>query len=241
MVKGTSQVFIAGPAVVEAGMRESVDKEELGGWQLCARAGTVDLVADSEADAFALTRRVLSYLPRSVWHLPERGPVDDDPQRRDDWLRDAVPRSRRAPYDVRRVLDAVFDRGSVLELGRRYAPATVTALARLDGWPVAVLASDPRVYGGGLTADGSDKMTRFVDLADTFHLPVVHLVDQPGFVIGTGAGEGGHHPPWQPRAGRGVPVERAVGERARPAGVRRRGRRAPAAPPAHLPDRVAVR
>ena len=187
MVKEISQVFVAGPAVVEAGMRELVDKEGLGGWELTARAGSVDLVVDSEDDAFALTRRLLTYLPRSVWHLPARGPVTDDAGRRDEALRDAIPRERRSPYDVRAILSTVFDAGSVIELGRRYAPSTVTALARLDGWPVAVLASDPRVYGGGLTAEGSDKMTRFVDLADTFHLPVVHLVDQPGFVIGTAA------------------------------------------------------
>ena len=191
MVKEISQVFVAGPAVVEAGMREEVDKEELGGWELTSRAGSVDLVADSEDEAFALTRRLLGYLPRSVWHLPARVEAGDDPGRRDESLRDAVPRERRSPYDVRAILATVFDEGSVLELGRRYAPSVVTAFARLDGWPVAVLASDPRVYGGGLTADGSDKMTRFVDLADTFHLPVVHLVDQPGFVIGTGAERAG--------------------------------------------------
>ena len=77
------------------------------------------------------------------------------------------------------------DEGSVLELGRLHAPGTVTALARLAGRPVAVLASDPKVYGGGMTAAGADKQARFVDLADTFRLPVVHLVDQPGFVIGS--------------------------------------------------------
>jgi propionyl-CoA carboxylase beta chain len=89
------------------------------------------------------------------------------------------------------LLAAVFDLGSVCELGRAFAPSTVTALARLDGWPVAVLASDPTVYGGGMTADGADKLARFVDLAETFALPVVHLVDQPGFVIGSAAERAG--------------------------------------------------
>jgi acetyl-CoA carboxylase carboxyltransferase component len=190
-VRGLSQVFVAGPAVVEAGMGESVGKEELGGADMVARAGTVDLVVDTEQAAFAAVRAFLSYLPRHAWAAPPRGPVTDDPGRTEPALRDLVPRDRRRPYDVRALLAAVFDRGSVLELGRRYAPATVTALARLDGWPVAVLGSDPRVYGGGLTADGSDKMARFLDLADTFHLPVVSLVDQPGFVIGTAAEKAG--------------------------------------------------
>ena len=185
MVRDLSQVFVAGPAVVEAGMGETLDKEELGGWRVAAKAGTVDLVADSEAEALELVRRVLSYLPQNAWQLPPSVANDDPVDRRDESLRELVPRSRRSPYDVRRLLRSVFDDGSVLELGRLHAPATVTALARLAGRPVAVLASDPKVYGGGMTADGADKSARLVDLADTFRLPVVHLVDQPGFVIGS--------------------------------------------------------
>ena len=191
-VRGIAQVFVAGPAVVEAGMGESVDKEALGGIDVVARAGTVDLVVDTEDEAFAATRRVLSYLPPNAQLLPARATdVGDDPQRSEDALRTVVPRDRRAPYDVRRLMTSVFDEGSVLELGRTFARSTVTALARLDGWPVAVLSSDPKVYGGGMTADGADKMTRFVDLAETFRLPVVHLVDQPGFVIGSTAERAG--------------------------------------------------
>lgn len=190
MVKELSQVFVAGPAVVEAGMGESVGKEELGGWRAVSAAGAVDLVADSEAEAFELTKQVLSYLPQSAWHTPPvtkfREMSGDRPE-----LREIVPRDRRKPYDMRTILEAVCDQGSVLELGRRFAPSTITALARLDGHPVAVLASDPRFYGGGMTAQGSDKTARFVDLAETFHLPVVHLVDQPGFVIGSAAERAG--------------------------------------------------
>lgn len=185
MVRELAQVFVAGPAVVEAGMGERLDKEQLGGWQVAARAGTVDLVADTEQQAFALVRQVLSYLPSSVGQRPPVSACDDPEDRRDEALRSLVPRSRRAPYDVRALLRSTFDAGSVLELGRLHAASTVTALARLAGRPVAVLASDPRVYGGGLTAAGSDKLARFVDLADTFGLPVVHLVDQPGFVLGS--------------------------------------------------------
>src|SRR3954447_22935043 len=191
-VRTISQVFVAGPAVVEAGMGESVGKDELGGIDVVGRAGTVDVVVDSEDEAFAATRRVLSYLPANAQLLPTRAADGgDDPQRVDETLRDLVPRDRRAPYDVRRLMTSVFDDGSVMELGRRFAPSTVTAFARLDGWPVAVLSSDPKVYGGGMTADGADKMARFVDLAETFRLPVVHLVDQPGFVIGSVAERAG--------------------------------------------------
>jgi acetyl-CoA carboxylase carboxyltransferase component len=191
MVRELAQVFVAGPAVVEAGMGETLDKEQLGGWRVATSSGAVDLLASSEEEAFEVVRRVLAYLPPNAWRLPSRGDTGDDPARGDEALRSLVPRDRRAPYDVRALLDSVFDAGSVLELGRRYAPSTVTAFARLHGYPVAVLASDPRVYGGGLTAAGSDKLARLVDLAETFHLPVVHLVDQPGFVIGGAAERSG--------------------------------------------------
>ena len=190
-VRGISQVFVAGPAVVEAGMGESVDKEALGGIDVVARAGTVDLVVDDEEAAFAAVRQVVALLPPNTATLPSRVEPADDPLRRDEELRSLVPKDRRAPYDVRRLMAHVFDRDSVLELGRTYARSTVTALARLDGYPVAVMASDPRFYGGGMTAEGADKMARFVDLAETFRLPVVHLVDQPGFVIGSAAERAG--------------------------------------------------
>jgi propionyl-CoA carboxylase beta chain len=185
MVRELSQVFVAGPAVVDAGMGETVDKESLGGWRLAARAGTVDLVADTEDEAFDLIRQVLSYLPQHTGELPPVIDVTDPVDRRDESLRSLVPRERRSPYDVRALLASVFDTDSVLELGRLHAGSTVTAFARLAGRPVAVLASDPNVYGGGMSAAGADKMARFVDVADTFRLPVVHLVDQPGFVIGS--------------------------------------------------------
>jgi acetyl-CoA carboxylase carboxyltransferase component len=185
MVRELSQVFVAGPAVVDAGMGETVDKESLGGWRLAARAGTVDLVADTEDEAFDLIRQVLSYLPQHTGELPPVIDVTDPVDRRDESLRSLVPRERRSPYDVRALLTSVFDSASVLELGRLHAGSTVTAFARLAGRPVAVLASDPNVYGGGMSAAAADKMARFIDVADTFRLPVVHLVDQPGFVIGS--------------------------------------------------------
>lgn len=190
MVKGTSQVFVAGPPVV-ARLGEQVDKEELGGSHIHARNGVVDLEVASEDEAFAAARRFLSYLPPSVHDAPPRGPQTDDPQRRDPWLIDAIPRDRRKVYKVRKVIDSVVDQGSFFEMGALWGRSAVTGLARVDGWPVAVLASDPYHYGAGWTADASNKVARFVDLAETFHLPVVHLVDQPGFVIGTDAEKAG--------------------------------------------------
>jgi acetyl-CoA carboxylase carboxyltransferase component len=184
MVRGTSQLFIAGPVVVKRGVGEDLTNEQLGGADVVAASGAVDLISDTELEALAAVRRFLAYLPQSVWQLPPVMAATDDPRRRDDWLIEAVPRDRRKPYDMRRLLTAVVDHESTFEMGRRHGASVITALARLDGHPVGVLAFDPMVYGGGLTAEGSDKLTRFVDLCQTFHLPLVSMVDQPGFVLG---------------------------------------------------------
>jgi acetyl-CoA carboxylase carboxyltransferase component len=187
MVKGTSQLFVAGPPVV-ARLGEDVDKETLGGSSIHTRNGAVDDEVATEAEAFDRVRRFLSYLPSSIDELPPRGArVDDDPQRRDESLLSAIPRERRKVYKIRTIIEAIVDHDSWFELGRFNGRSAVTGLARLDGRPVAVLANDPYFYAGGWTSAASQKVTRFVDLAETFHLPVVHFVDNPGFVIGTEA------------------------------------------------------
>lgn len=187
IVRGTAQLFVAGPPVVAAAMGETPDKEELGGARAQTRAGAVDNEAVDEEDALAQIKRFLSYLPSNAWEAPPAIAAADAPDRRDEDLLSIVPHDRRKPYKARRILEAVFDGGSVFELGERFGRSLVTALARLDGRPVGVLASDPNHYGGGLTADASEKLTRFVDVCDQFRLPVVNFVDQPGFVIGTEA------------------------------------------------------
>ena len=174
-------------SVVAAAMGEAPDKEELGGARIQTQAGAIDNEAADEDDALDQLRRFLSYLPDNAWEAPPVQPAGDPADRREEELLSIVPRERRRPYKVRRILELVFDGGSVFELGVRYGRSLVTALARLGGRPVGVLASDPNHYAGGLTGDASDKLTRFVDQCDQFHLPVVNLVDQPGFVIGTHA------------------------------------------------------
>ena len=190
MVKGLSQMFIAGPPVV-AGIGEDVTKEELGGADLQLAAGAADDAYNSEADAMEAARWFLSYLPDRAGEASKRGPVNDDPERTDASLRDMVPRDKRYGYDMRAIVSSAMDAGSVFEMGRAFGASVITALARIDGWPVAVLASNPNVYGGGWTAEAAQKVTRFVDLAETFRLPVVHFVDVPGFVIGTRAERAG--------------------------------------------------
>lgn len=192
MVRGSSQLFVAGPPVVKRGIGEDVDKETLGGSHIHAHgSGAVDNEADSEEEAFDQIRRFLAYLPRNAWEMPPLGPQDDEPGRREEELLSIIPRSRRRGYDPRRMLRLVLDRDSVFEIAPFYGRSLVTMLGRLHGHPVGVLACDPAFHGGALTADGSEKMIRFIDLCDTFHLPIVNFVDQPGFMIGVPAEKAG--------------------------------------------------
>ena len=190
MTKETSALFVAGPPVVNALERDPqkhLDRFQLGGWEIQTRCGAVDHAVDSEEEAFECTRRFLSYLPSSVYELPARRPSEDDPERRDEFLFEAIPRNRRQVYKMRPIVEAVVDRGSFFEMGRMFGRPIITGFARLDGLPVAVMASDPFFYGGAWTADSCDKIIRFVDLAETFHLPVLYLCDCPGFHIGLDA------------------------------------------------------
>lgn len=186
MVKGLSQVFTAGPAVV-APLGEDLDKEGLGGSDIHTRNGVVDDEAASEDDAIAMARAFLSFLPSRVGDPAPRTEPSDDPDRTDEALLSIVPRDKQAAYSMRTILKSVMDEGSVFEMGRRWGQAAITAFARLDGWPVAVIASNPAFLGGSWTADTAQKVERFVKLADRFQLPVVHLVDNPGFMIGLDA------------------------------------------------------
>lgn len=183
LVRGQSQMFVAGPPVVAAA-GQKVTKEELGSSRIHASNGAVDDEVDSEREAFERARRFLGYLPSSVHGLPQRTTNGDDPRRRDESLLAAVPRDRREVYRMRPIVEAVVDAGSFFEIGRLHGRSVITGLARLDGWPVAIVASDPFVVGGLWTAASSAKLERFVSLAQTFHLPVVHFVDNPGFTIG---------------------------------------------------------
>ena len=183
MVRNTSHMFIAGPAVVTRTGNEFT-KDELGSPALHAKAGAVDDIAEDEADAIARAARFLSYLPTSAHELPPRMPCSDPTDRCEERLIDVVPTDRRKVYKMREVLRSTLDADSFFEFGSAFGRSAITGLARIDGYPVAVLASDPYHYGGAWTADTAQKVQRFVDLAETFHLPVVHFVDIPGFLIG---------------------------------------------------------
>lgn len=185
MTKTTSAMFVAGPPVVaRIGDKQSLEKTQLGGWEIQCAAGAIDDAVDTEDEAFARARRFLSYLPSSVHGVSPRGPRNDPTDRREERLFTTIPRDRNQPYKMRPVIQAVVDRESFFEMTPHFGRPVITGLARLDGLPVAVMAGDPFHMAGAWTADACQKVVRFVDLAETFHLPVVHLVDCPGFMIG---------------------------------------------------------
>lgn len=181
-----SAMFVAGPPVVKA-LGQDLTKEELGGADIQTRAGAVDHAVDTEEEAFACARRFLSYLPSSVYELPPTLPCTDDPERTEEALMNAVPRNRKQVYKMRPIVEQVVDKGSFFEVAKNFGKPIIVGLARLEGRAVMVLASDSFHYGGSWTADACQKVVRWVDFAETFHLPIVYLMDCPGFMIGLDA------------------------------------------------------
>jgi acetyl-CoA carboxylase carboxyltransferase component len=177
-----ASMFLTGPAVVREVTGEATTAYELGGPDIHARNGVCHFVVDSEVDAIFLVRQLLGYLPSSAAAAVPRAPAGDpagpDPG-------GMVPLDLRRAYDVRAAIDGIVDGGSVLEVSGRWAPNLVTALARLEGRAVGVVANQPRVLGGVLDADAAQKGARFVRTCNAFGLPLVVLVDTPGFLPGT--------------------------------------------------------
>ena len=185
MTKHTSELFVAGPPLVKQAFFRDITKQDLGGWKIHAcRSGVVDNVAEDEQEAFELVRRFLSYMPLNVWQQPPRVDTGDSPERRDDELLSIIPRDRRKGYSIRDLIKHVIDHDSGFELSPLYGRSVVTVLARMNGYPAALMSNDCKVFGGAQSAEGCEKMMRFVDLADTFHLPLIYLVDCPGFLPG---------------------------------------------------------
>ena len=182
-------MFLTGPRIVRAVTGEEVDARSLGGPEVHgARTGSAHLVAPDDAAALGLARRLLSYLPSAAW-LPApradaRPPAHDDPA-------SVVPREARDPYDVRDVVAAVVDEGSFLELQEQWARNLVVGFARIEGATVGIVANQPAWLAGVLDATASEKGARFVRFCDAFGIPLVVLVDVPGFLPGTSQEHGG--------------------------------------------------
>ncbi len=185
MVKGISQVFPGGPPVVKAALGYDITKEELGDERTqIYEAGVIDNLAESEQEAFEMIRRFLSYLPANVWQMPPRTEPQDDPQRREEALLSVIPRSKRRAYDPYAVLRHVLDHDSLFEIAPLYGRSRITAFARVNGYPVGVMINNPRFLGSSMDLSAGKKVIRFLQLCDTFHLPMVYFADEPGFMVG---------------------------------------------------------
>ena len=192
MVRGRSYMFITGPDVIRTVTGEEVDVETLGGADVHAsRSGVAHFVSDDEDGALQLTRKLLGYLPsNNAEDAPSRA-VADDAAADADALDSLIPSSSDQPYDVRQAIELIADRGSLLEVHAEFAPNIVVGFARLNGSSVAFVANQPNYLAGVLDINASDKIARFIRFADAFNIPIVTLVDCPGFLPGAGQEHGG--------------------------------------------------
>lgn len=178
-------VFTAGPPVVAESLGETVTKEALGGPSVALASGLIHNVGKDDADALDLVRRYLRYVPSSAWSYPPDRDSGDLGRRLVPEALEIVPRNGRKLYDVRPLIEVVFDADSFLEIQPRFGKSVVCGLAHLGGHPVAVVANQPKVMAGSVDVDGADKAAHFVNIADSFHLPLVMLADNPGVMPGT--------------------------------------------------------
>ena len=184
MTRKTAQLLVAGPAVVERAFGKQMTKEELGGSHIHRLNGVTDNVADSEEEAFIQIKQFLSYMPQSIYELTERRDSEDPIDRKEEELLSIIPKDRQKSYEMRDIVTMVSDKDSFFEMTKFFGRGIITAFSRINGFCVGILANDSNFYAGSMSADGARKTTRFVKLCDTFHIPIVSLVDEPGFLIG---------------------------------------------------------
>jgi acetyl-CoA carboxylase carboxyltransferase component len=177
-------IFTAGPPVVRESLGESVTKEDLGGPSVAVASGLIHNAAADDRAALDLVRRYLGYFPSSAWSYPPDAAAGDTEARLVPEIVDLVPRNGRRTYEMRDVLEVVFDRSSCFEVQPQFGKSVVCALAHLAGHPVAVVANQPRVLAGSVDVDGAEKAAHFITVADSFHLPLVFLADNPGVMPG---------------------------------------------------------
>lgn len=186
MVKGLGQSYITGTEVVKAVTGEEVSLEELGGAVVNAtKSGNCHFVYETEVECFQQVRRLLSFLPQSYKEKPPSVDTNDDPDRTDEELLRIVSVNPAQPYDMKRIIAKIVDNGDFLEVHQRFAPNFIVGFARLDGQSVGILAQQPMYLAGVLDIDASDKAARFVRVCDCFNIPLVTLVDVPGYMPGT--------------------------------------------------------
>jgi acetyl-CoA carboxylase carboxyltransferase component len=184
MVRDTSQIFAAGPPVVERAFGVKIHKNDLGGSKIAAdTAGTIDNVAADEDDCLRQIRRFLSYMPQNAWELPPTIACTDPVDRCEDALIDIVPRSDRKAYSMKKLIEMVVDIGSTFEIQPSFGRAVVTMLGRMNGKVVGIIGNNP-MFGGIVDVKAARKQTHFIELCDAFNIPLVFFVDVPGLLIG---------------------------------------------------------
>lgn len=192
MSKNTSYMFVTGPRVVKTVTGEVVTEEELGGAMVHgSKSGVSHFVAEDEQEGIQLIRKLLSYLPQNNLEDPPIFPCDDPIDRLDDSLNYIIPDNPNRPYDIKDVIHAIADYNEFMEVGRHFAPNIVTGYARFNGMSVGIVANQPNFLAGVLDINASRKAARFVRFCDAFNIPILTLVDVPGFLPGTAQEYGG--------------------------------------------------
>ncbi len=179
-----ASIFTAGPPVVYESLGETITKEQLGGPDVAVPSGLIHNIADDDATALDIVRAYLRYFPSSAWSYPPTVASDDEGLRRLPELLGIIPRNGRRVYDMHDVIDVVVDGGTSFEVQPDYGRSILTMLCHLGGHPVAVIANQPMVLAGSIDADAADKAAHFISVADSFHLPLVFLSDNPGVMPG---------------------------------------------------------
>ena len=185
MVRGRAMLAAGGPPVVLSATGEDVSKEELGGSDIhCRISGVADNEAATEEEAVQMAKTFLSFLPTNAWQYPAQLPDTDDPERKDEELRHILPENPRRPYDMYRIIDCIVDRESFFEIKPLFAQMMITGFARMNGHSVGIIANQPKVYAGAITAKAAQKARHFADLCIAYHVPMIFLVDVPGVMTG---------------------------------------------------------
>src|SRR6478736_1991133 len=186
MVKGRGSMALAGPHLVRAAIGEDVTQEELGGSRVhCRKSGVGDLEVADDEECIAQIKQYLSYFPQNCEQPPPLRPVSDPIDRREEALLDVLPESNRKPYDMYEVIRLIVDDGEWLDMKGQWAKTIITCFARFGGRPVGIVANQPKQLGGILDNDSADKAARFVNLCNAYSIPLVFLMDVPGFMVGT--------------------------------------------------------
>lgn len=192
MTKNTSYMFVTGPKVVKTVTNEDVTVEDLGGASVHAsKSGVAHFAVENEEEGIAMLRQLISYLPSNNMEEPPYQPTEDPINRLEDALNSIIPDNPNKPYDVKEVIHGIVDNGEFLEIQQNYAPNIVVGFARFNGMSVGVVANQPKYLAGVLDINSSRKGARFVRFCDAFNIPIVTLVDVPGFLPGTGQEYGG--------------------------------------------------